>query len=581
MKINKGISLIVIIITIIIIIIIASAVILTFSSNNPIENANEAVFKQNVDTYLAELDTYALTEYSSLLGEYNPNLLDADATKATYNGAAISGKNNIYSIIPSLKSDSKNGDKFSIKKGKLIYVGTDSEVSNWVEEASLENLYIPKLSLTPNANGSFINLQWNMNDDSQPYTYKVYQQKEGTNDFQTISTNNMNTTIKVLNIYPTFTLEEAASSPYYGTNPDITFTTWKGETVTLPKSASVKMWMESPNVENSKGYGRGLIDVDAVSIGDFNSNPSLYLKDVNGNYKYDVVYLGAWDSNAGKNFNVIAKQTIVEFIKTRRGFLTGHDTSIDYLIPYLNFSSTAVTQMYASAQLKISKKGLLTNYPWNIGEIGTILNIPLTHTQKYQNPMGEVWLQFYNSAWGEENYPKYNFYLTTWNNTAMIQTGHSNGSATTDEQKLLANTLFYLSQLTNATFLDDNSGQDVKEPTAPVITSATINGSTGKVDVSFTASTDQGSTYNYYVEAIGQNNASVTKTPTKSAVITSELAGYSVVVDTNPNTIPTNTVNTTSTNISVTKPVGTDIYVHIKAIDNRGNSSTPIHKKVT
>lgn len=581
MKINKGISLIVIIITIIIIIIIASAVILTVSSNNPIENANEAVFKQNVSTYVAELETYALTEYSSLLGAYNPNLLEADATKATYNGVAIPGKSNIYSIIPSLKSDTKNGDKFSIKKGKLIYVGTDSEVSDWVEEASLENLYIPKLSLTPNPNGSFINLQWNMNDDSQPYTYKIYQQKEGTNDFQTISTSNMNTTIKVLNIYPTFTLEEAASNPYFGTNPDITFTTWKGETVTLPKSASAKMWMESPNIENSKGYGRGLIAVDSVSIGNFNNNPTSYLFDVNGKYKYDVVYLGAWDGNGGKNFNEIAKQAIVEFIKTRRGFLTGHDTNIEYLIPYLNFSKTAVSQSYASSQLKISKKGLLTNYPWNIGEIGTILNIPLTHTQTYQNPMGEVWLQFYNSAWGQENYPECNFYLTTWNNTAMIQTGHSNGSATADEQKLLANTLFYLAQLTNETFLDDNSGQDVKAPTTPVITSATINGSTGKVDISFTASTDQGSTYNYYVEAIGQNNSSVTKTPTKSAVITSELAGYSVVVDTNPNTIPTNTVNTTSTNISITKPVGTDIYVHIKAIDNRGNYSTPIHKKVT
>lgn len=50
MKINKGVSLIVLIITIIVIIIIAGTVILTFSSNNPIEQANEAVFKQDVST---------------------------------------------------------------------------------------------------------------------------------------------------------------------------------------------------------------------------------------------------------------------------------------------------------------------------------------------------------------------------------------------------------------------------------------------------------------------------------------------------------------------------------------------------
>lgn len=63
MKINKGVSLIVLIITIIVIIIIAGTVILTFSSNNPIEQANEAVFKQDVSTYGSELDNYFLTEY--------------------------------------------------------------------------------------------------------------------------------------------------------------------------------------------------------------------------------------------------------------------------------------------------------------------------------------------------------------------------------------------------------------------------------------------------------------------------------------------------------------------------------------
>ena len=57
-----------------------------------------------------------------------------------------------------------------------------------------------------------------------------------------------------------------------------------------------------------------------------------------------------------------------------------------------------------------------------------------------------------DNEWPGFNFPSElnessNFYLTTWNNTAMIQTGHSNGQSTPDEQKLLANTLFYLSQL--------------------------------------------------------------------------------------------------------------------------------------
>ena len=50
------------------------------------------------------------------------------------------------------------------------------------------------------------------------------------------------------------------------------------------------------------------------------------------------------------------------------------------------------------------------------------------------------------------------YYLTTWNNTAMIQTGHSNGNSTEDERKVLANTLFYLKQLTHKKEILDNSG---------------------------------------------------------------------------------------------------------------------------
>ena len=56
------------------------------------------------------------------------------------------------------------------------------------------------------------------------------------------------------------------------------------------------------------------------------------------------------------------------------------------------------------------------------------------------------------------------YYLTTWNNTAMIQTGHSNGESTEDERKVLANTLFYLKQLTKKTEVLDNSARDIADP---------------------------------------------------------------------------------------------------------------------
>lgn len=66
-------------------------------------------------------------------------------------------------------------------------------------------------------------------------------------------------------------------------------------------------------------------------------------------------------------------------------------------------------------------------------------------------------------------------YLTTWNNCALIQTGHSNGSATADEQKLLMNTLFYLAQRTHKTSWSDHMGQDLAAPEKPKLMNLELN----------------------------------------------------------------------------------------------------------
>ena len=95
--------------------------------------------------------------------------------------------------------------------------------------------------------------------------------------------------------------------------------------------------------------------------------------------------------------------------------------------------------------------------------------------------MGNIWMEFtgteeydklnlgYLKKENLQNAPKgpeynYKYYLTTWNNTAMIQTGHSNGESTEDERKVLANTLFYLKQLTKKTEVLDNSARDIADP---------------------------------------------------------------------------------------------------------------------
>ena len=95
--------------------------------------------------------------------------------------------------------------------------------------------------------------------------------------------------------------------------------------------------------------------------------------------------------------------------------------------------------------------------------------------------MGNIWMEFtgteeydklnlgYLKKENLQNAPKgpeynYKYYLTTWNNTAMIQTGHSSGASTEDERKVLANTLFYLKQLTKKTEVLDNSARDIADP---------------------------------------------------------------------------------------------------------------------
>ena len=83
-----------------------------------------------------------------------------------------------------------------------------------------------------------------------------------------------------------------------------------------------------------------------------------------------------------------------------------------------------------------------------------------------------------NDQQAERELPKVmnqKYYLTTWNNTAMIQTGHSSGASTEDERKVLANTLFYLKQLTKKTEVLDNSARDIADPNKPANITTAVN----------------------------------------------------------------------------------------------------------
>lgn len=448
------------------------------------------------------------------------------------------------------------------------------------------------LTATPNTSGNSIDLKWAISNTDQKYSYMLYSKSASESSFQTIPAKN---TVKVLNVYP-----DAASGTYAVTGSTTFTSALDGRQYTLPNSALLKDWMEAKNADSTNGYGKGLISVDAVPITAFNANPDTYLKNASG-YKYDVVFFGAWDGNGGEDLSATAEQAVDAFTSTGRGLLLGHDTCttafgrtnfIALANKFVNIiSDSAAIPQYGSTQVQILKKGLLTDYPWNIGDVGTILNTPMSHTLM-EFASGDIWMNYpsctWNGGWDNNgqlltNYEgktgTNNFYLTTWNNAAMIQTGHSKGQATSDEQKVLANTIFYLAQITTDTSWSDHKGQDLAAPNAPTVSACTHNVDVSAFTVNY-AATDNASSYQYYVEATGESNGQKYDSPAVTASISTGIKGYSVVVDNSPGTVPNGSITTTSGSYTFSKPATNGLYVHIRAVDNAGNVSAVTHYHV-
>ena len=93
-----------------------------------------------------------------------------------------------------------------------------------------------ELTLTPKPESNNIHLKWTGPQNS---SYKVYQKKPGSSNFETIGLtdfNNVDEEVKVLNIYPTI---EGL--------PMVNVTYLDGHTETIPKSGLLKVWMEGRN----------------------------------------------------------------------------------------------------------------------------------------------------------------------------------------------------------------------------------------------------------------------------------------------------------------------------------------------
>ena len=102
---KKGISLIVLVITIIVIIILAVAVILSIANNNPIENAKEARFKNDVKAMQEELELLKASNYAKNNGASYNNPETGDPIE-----------------LSDLTSSTNYQGKFNVKDGELKYI---------------------------------------------------------------------------------------------------------------------------------------------------------------------------------------------------------------------------------------------------------------------------------------------------------------------------------------------------------------------------------------------------------------------------------------------------------------------------
>lgn len=409
-------------------------------------------------------------------------------------------------------------------------------------------------TLTPNTNGyGSVSLDWRQYNYSNK-NFKVYKSSDGGRTYETVGIDyRLVTQVRLLQIYP---IDAAANQ--------------------------LKIWMEN------NGYGKGIIKVDSVYIDTFDANPYGYLKDSNGNWRYDVLLFGTWDCNNHKDISDSAYNAVSQFINAGRGVIFGHDTICHFnaspathknFEKFKNLLDLTITDYYENidysgyvgsakaggTKVRIKRKSLFTTYPWSIGNVGTELTIPYAHTLRQALPnTNNVDLQFSSYASGYENE---SWYLTIKNNCAMIQTGHSSGQATTDEQKILANLVFYMNQLLFNTYTtNDASAQDVAKPNTP-------NVSQNNSKMSYSAE-DNGSTYWYYVESFSKDDTTasglIDRSEKKSLTVTTGVKKYRYLFSNNATDTLTTSKGTETTGTSV--PVNYDYkYFHVAAVDGAGN----------
>lgn len=416
---------------------------------------------------------------------------------------------------------------------------------------------VQDIILTSGINQDQVDLAWNdISSSAESYSYQLFRKTDG-GSWEPRSIWNEEEHIRVLNVYPT--------QPY------------------------LVEWMNTTIGETELPAGKGIFDIDPVHFSAFNADPYGVLLDESGRWKYDVIFFGTADCNGGQGLDMQGVEAVQKFIDTGRGVLFGHDT-IGYGSNFNRFAEQAgllcrggITSRTTS--VSVVKVGTLTNYPW---VIRGNLTVPNTHTSGQHILDATEWITLNNQkhtdpATGATD----GFYLCTKDNLAMIQTGDSTGQATDDERKILANTLFYLHQISQLTNAKDSSFYDIDAPNVPEVISS--SDSTGKLVLNV-SSADNPTRYDYYISA---NPTTDGEESVLSNVVShdafSGLQGFVAVVssdpDPNPELITYAEDAVTVIGVVPASADGTAVlsvepedysqpqYVHIFAVDNANNVS--------
>lgn len=493
---------------------------------------------------------------------------DGETELWTQTGTLYKGGNEVTfeHVVP---VTAESGKEYSLKAELLADGEVPSETNSllYVKEIIDRKLVLNGEAVT--GGDDTVRLSWNdVSDDDFRYGYRIYR-RTGDGEWETRSSWDTEEEVRVLNVYP---CREAQN---YLTD-----------------------WMNTPLSGEDTPAGYNLFHIDTVLIDDYNREPDRYLKDEAGNYQYDVLFFGTYDSNAFRDLTEQSYEATQAFADSGRGILFGHDTvclrgreshpQFARFADQMGIRLSTTSSDIASSRVRVVNSGFLTSYPWKIeGDI----TVPPTHSLGQCTGgtlKATVWMELdrVNST-DEETGGISNAYLFTRNQLAMIQTGHSNGRATDDERKVIANTLFYLKQLTHDTEAADRSAYDREAPAVTEIGRVITDGGRHTVAI---RGEDYGTRYEYYVEAIaeGDEEGEYRKESDPVSVdMTSGIQGYLIGISDSSDAMDTlisydeegklMNLHLSDDSGNYTYVCGedgnADRYIHVRAVDHAGNIS--------